>query len=84
MDMSLLKLLSEILDVIVNDILSAEKIPGDKIKEKSEENLIKLSKFNRYKSVTIGTIFILSTIIIVYSIIKDIVKKIPFYFIESR
>jgi len=74
MDMSLLKPLSEILDVSVNDILSGEKIPEDKIKEKSEENLIKLSKFNHYKSVTIGTIFILLTItiIIVYSIIKDI------------
>ena len=74
MDMSLLKPLSEILDVSVNDILSGEKIPDDKIKEKSEENLIKLSKFNHYKSVTIGTIFILLTItiIIIYSMLKDI------------
>lgn len=74
MDMSLLKPLSEILGVSVNDILSGEKIPEDKIKEKSEENLIKLSKFNHYKSVTVGTIFILLTItiIIVYSMIKDI------------
>ena len=74
MDMSLLKPLSEILDVSVNDILSGEKIPEDKIKEKSEENLIKLSEFNHYKSVTIGTVFILLTItiIIVYSLIKDL------------
>ena len=74
MDMSLLKPLSEILGVSVNDILSGEKIPEDKIKEKAEENLIKLSEFNHYKSVTIGTIFLLLTItiIIVYSIIKDI------------
>ena len=42
MDMSLLKPLSEILGVSVNDILSGEKIPEDKIKEKSEENIIKL------------------------------------------
>ena len=75
MDMSLLKPLSEILNVSVNDILSGEKIPEDKIKEKSEENLIKLSEFNHYKSVTIGTVFILLTItiIIVYSLIKDLV-----------
>lgn len=74
MDMSLLKPLSEILNVSVNDILSGEKIPEDKIKEKSEENLIKLSEFNHYKSVTIGTVFILLTItiIIVYSLIKDL------------
>lgn len=74
MDMSLLKPLSEILGVSVNDILSGEKIPEDKIKEKSEENLIKLSEFNHYKSVTIGTIFIIIiiTIIIIYSFIRNI------------
>ena len=74
MDMSLLKPLSEILGGSVNDILSGEKIPEDRIKEKSEENLIKLSEFNHYRSVTIGTIFILVTItiIIVYSLIRNI------------
>ena len=74
MDMSLLKPLSEILDVSVNDILSGEKIPEEKIKEKSEENIIKLSEFNHYKSLTIGTIFILITItiIIIYSLIKNL------------
>lgn len=35
MDMSLLKPLSEILGVSVNDILSGEKILEDKIKEKN-------------------------------------------------
>ena len=74
MDMSLLKPLSEILGVSVNDILSGEKIPETKIKEKAEENIIKLSEFNHYKSVTIGTIFILITItiIIIYSLIKNL------------
>src|SRR5699024_8775336 len=74
MNMSLLKPLSEILGVSVNDIITGEKIPEDKIKEKSEENIIKLSKFNHYKSVTIGTIFILVTIavIIIYSLVKNI------------
>ena len=74
MNMSLLKPLSEILGVSVNDILSGEKIPEDKIKDKSEENIIKLSKFNHYKSVTVGTTFILVTIaiIIIYSLVKNI------------
>lgn len=74
MDMSLLKPLSEILGVSVNDILSGEKIPEDKIKDKSEENIIKLSEFNHYKSVTVGTTFILVTIaiIIIYSLVKNI------------
>lgn len=39
MDMSLLKPLSEILDVSVNDILSGEKIPEDKIKENQKKTL---------------------------------------------
>ena len=45
MDMSLLKPLSEILGVSVNDILSGEKIPEDKIKEKSEENVAFIANF---------------------------------------
>ena len=43
MDMSLLKPLSEILDVNVNEILAGEKIETKDIKEKSEENIIKLT-----------------------------------------
>lgn len=74
MNMSLLKPLSEILGVSVNDILSGEKIPEYKLKEKSEENLIKLSEFNHYKSITIGTVFVLiiTAVIILYSLIKNI------------
>lgn len=45
MDMSLLNPLSEILGVSVNDILSGEKIPEDKIKEKSEENVAFIANF---------------------------------------
>ena len=73
MDISLLKPLSEILGVSVNDILSGEKVPEEKVKEKAEENLISLSEFNHYKSITFGTIFILVTItiLIIYSLIKD-------------
>lgn len=74
MDMSLLKPLSEILEVSVIDILSGEKVEENKIKEKAEENLISLSEFNHYESVTKATIFLLivTTILIIYSIIKNI------------
>lgn len=74
MDMSLLKPLSEILQVSVIDILSGEKVDENKIKEKAEENLISLSEFNHYESVTKGTIFLLivAIILIIYSLIKNI------------
>ena len=74
MDMSLLKPLSELLQVSVIDILSGEKVEENKIKEKAEENLINLSKFNHYESVTKGTVFLLivATILIIYSLIRDI------------
>lgn len=43
-------------------------------KEKAEENLISLSKFNHYESVTKGTVFLLIviTILIIYSLIRNI------------
>ena len=74
MDMSLLKPLSEILQVSVINILSGEKVDENKIKEKAEENLISLSEFNHYESVTKGTIFLLivAIILIIYSLIKNI------------
>ena len=74
MDISLLRPLSEILGVSVNDILAGEKIPDCQIKQKAEENIIKLSEYNHYKSITAGTVFILLTIttIVVYSIIINI------------
>lgn len=74
MDMSLLKTLSEILQVSVIDILSGERVEENKIKEKAEENLISLSEFNHYKSITKGTIFLLivTAMLIFYSLIKNI------------
>lgn len=74
MDMRLLKPLSEILGISVNDILSGEKIEDDKVKEKAEENLISLSEINHYRSVTKGTFFLLIVIaiIIIYSLIRGI------------
>ena len=44
MDMSLLKPLSEILELSVNDILAGEKIEEKDIEKKSEENIIKLTE----------------------------------------
>lgn len=74
MDMSLLKPLGEILQVSVIDILSGEKVEENKVKEKAEENLISLSKFNHYESVTKGTVFLLivTAILIIYSLIRNI------------
>ena len=72
--MNLLKPLSNILQVSVIDILSGEKVEENKIKEKAEENLISLSEFNHYESVTKGTVFLLiaTIILIIYSLIKNI------------
>lgn len=77
MDMSLLKPLSEILEVSVLDILSGEKVEENNIKERAEENLIRLSEFNHYESITKGTIFLLTVtaIFIIYSIIKNMVSR---------
>ena len=44
MDMSLLKPLSEILEVSINEILAGEKIEEKDIEKKSEENIIKLTE----------------------------------------
>ena len=56
MDMSLLKPLSEILDVSVNDILAGEIIDNKDIEKKSEENIIKLSELVNLKSMKYGII----------------------------
>ncbi len=56
MDMSLLKPLSEILDVSVNDILAGELIEEKDIEKKSEENIIKLSELVNLKSMKYGII----------------------------
>lgn len=56
MDMSLLKPLSEILDVSVNEILSGEKIADKDIEKKSEENIIKLTELIDLKTMRYGII----------------------------
>ena len=56
MDMSLLKPLSEILEVSVNDILAGEIIEDKDIEKKSEENIIKLTELVTLKSMKYGII----------------------------
>ena len=56
MDMSLLKPLSEILEVSINEILAGEKIEEKDIEKKSEENIIKLTELVNLKSMKYGII----------------------------
>ena len=56
MDMSLLKPLSEILGVSINEILAGEKIEEKDIEKKSEENIIKLTELINLKSMKYGII----------------------------
>ena len=73
MDMSLLKPLSEILDVSVNDILAGEIIDNKDIEKKSEENIIKLTELANLKSMKYGIIgmALFSIILIIISFFKD-------------
>ncbi len=73
MDMSLLKPLSEILGVGVNDILAGEIIESKDIEKKSEENIIKLTELVNLKSMKYGIIgmALFSIILILISFFKD-------------
>lgn len=73
MDMSLLKPLSGILGVSVNEILSGEKIDNEDIEKKSEENIIKLTELINLKSMKYGIIgmALFSIILILISFFKD-------------
>ncbi len=64
MDMSLLKPLSEILGVSVNEILSGEIIDNKDIPKKSEENIINLAELTDLKTIRYGIIGMLSFFII--------------------
>lgn len=56
MDMSLLKPLSEILGISVNELLSGERIDNKDIEKKSEENVIKLTELINLKTMKYGVI----------------------------
>ena len=73
MDMSLLKPLSEILEVSINEILAGEKIEEKDIEKKSEENIIKLTELVNLKSMKYGIIGMasFSIILILISFFKD-------------
>lgn len=73
MDMSLLKPLSEILEVSVNDLLAGEFIKDQELKEKSDENLINISNLYVLKGIKSGTIamLVVGILIIIYSLIKN-------------
>ncbi len=73
MDMSLLKPLSEILEVSVNDILAGEIIENENLEKKSEENIIKLTELVTLKSMKYGIIgmALFSIILILISFFKD-------------
>ncbi len=64
MDMSLLKPLSEILEVSVNEILSGERIADKDIEKKSEENIINLTELVNLKTMKYGIIGMLSFFIL--------------------
>ena len=74
MDMSLLKPLSEILEVSVNAILAGEVIEAKDIEKKSEENIIKLTELVNLKSMKYGIIgmALFSIILILISFFKNI------------
>ncbi len=73
MDMSLLKPLSEILEVSVNEILSGEKIDNNDIEKKSEENIINLTELVNLKTMQYGIIgmALFFMILVFISIFKD-------------
>lgn len=56
MDMSLLKPLSNILDVSINEILSGEEISEEKLKNEADENIINLTELYDLKAIKKGTI----------------------------
>ena len=74
MDMSLLKPLSKILGVSINEILAGERIEEKDIEKKSEENIIKLAELVNLKSMRYGIIgmSLFFIILIIISLFKNI------------
>ena len=74
MDVSLLKPLSEILEIGIVDILSGEIVPEEQRKEKYEESMEDIAKLNETKSKAFGMYgFLLSYLVfIIYETCMDI------------
>ena len=65
MDMSLLKPLSQILDVTINEILSGEEIKTEDIINKADENIVNLTELYDLKSSKIGVdVFTVVTLVL--------------------
>lgn len=65
MDMSLLKPLSQILDVTINDILSGEEIKTEDIINKADENIVNLTELYDLKSSKNGVdVFTIVTLVL--------------------
>ncbi len=73
-DLSLLKPLSDLLDVSVNELLSGEKISDENLAVKSEENLIKLTELIELKTMRYGVIgmAIFFMVLVIISLFKNV------------
>lgn len=74
MDMSLLKPLSKILEVSINEILAGEVIEDESLKAKADENIVNISELYNLKATRKGVIAlsIVSLILIIYCGLKNI------------
>lgn len=74
MDMSLLKPLSDILDVSINEILAGEEIRDEELKSKAEENIINLTELYDLKSSKSGVLAfsVITLLLLIYCGKKDI------------
>lgn len=74
MDMSLLKPLSDILNVSINEILAGEKIKKEELATKSEENIINLTELIELRTMKYGVIgmAIFFMFLVLISTLKDI------------
>ena len=68
MDMSLLKPLSEILGISINEILSGELIKEEDLKNKTEENIISITELYDLKSIKSGafTFTVITLLLLIY------------------
>ncbi len=74
MDMSLLKPLSEILDVSINEILSGEQIKDEEFRNKADENIVNITELYDLKSTKAGVITFtgISLLLLIYCGKKEI------------
>ncbi len=74
MDMSLLKPLSEILDISINEILSGEQIKDEEFRNKADENIVNITELYDLKSTKAGVIAFtgISLLLLIYCGKKEI------------